>query len=236
MPKRVTTAKDGRLKCGEMEPRTSGCDNLELLKGATEYQPVRPMSDPSCHEITSLLTAWCAGEQGVLDRLMPLVYEELHRAAQHYMRRENSANTMQAAALIQEVYLRLVDDPEVSWQNRSHFLAVCARMMRRILVDRARSRRAKKRGAGSQKEPFDEAFFLPGTPSYDLLALDEALNRLKAIDNRKSQVVEWSFFGGLSGEESAEVLKVSTETVKRDWRLAKVWFLRELTPEQSYGA
>jgi RNA polymerase sigma factor (TIGR02999 family) len=193
------------------------------------------MSEPSSHEVTSLLQAWCAGQEGALDRLMPLVYEELHSAAQRYMRRENSANTLQATALIHEVYLRLVDVAGISWQNRSHFFAVCAKMMRRILVDLARSRSAKKRGAGSPEEPFDEAFFLPDTPSYDLLALDEALNRLNEIDNRKSQVVELRFFGGMSVEESAEVLKVSAETVKRDWRLAKVWLMRELTPGQRHG-
>jgi RNA polymerase sigma factor (TIGR02999 family) len=193
------------------------------------------MSEPSSHEVTSLLQAWCAGQEGALDRLMPLVYEELHSAAQRYMRQENSANTLQATALIHEVYLRLVDVAGISWQNRSHFFAVCAKMMRRILVDLARSRSAKKRGAGSPEEPFDEAIFLPDTPSYDLLALDEALNRLNEIDNRKSQVVELRFFGGMSVEESAEVLKVSAETVKRDWRLAKVWLMRELTPGQRHG-
>jgi len=194
------------------------------------------MSDPSSHEVTSLLQAWCAGEEGALDRLMPLVYEELHSAAERYMRRENSANTLQATALIHEVYLRLVDVPGITWQDRSHFFAVCAKMMRRILVDLARSRNAKKRGAGLAEEPFDEAFFLPSAPSYDLLALDLALDRLSEFDNRKSQVVELRFFGGMSVEESAEVLKVSTETVKRDWRLAKVWLLRELTPGQRHGA
>lgn len=194
------------------------------------------MSDVSSHEVTSLLKAWCAGEEDALDRLMPLVYEELHRAAQRYMRRENSGNTLQTTALIHEVYLRLVDIPGVTWQNRSHFFAVCARMMRRILVDLARARGAKKRGEGIPEAPFDEAFFVPNSLPFDLVALDEAMGRLGEIDKRKSLVVEMRFFGGLSVEESAEVLKVSTETVKRDWRLAKVWLLRELTPEQRDGA
>jgi RNA polymerase sigma-70 factor, ECF subfamily len=167
---------------------------------------------------------------------MPLVYEELHRAAQRYMRRENSANTLQTTALIHEVYLRLIDVPGINWQNRVHFFAVCAKMMRRILVDLARSRSAKKRGAGAPRQTFDEALFLPHTPSCDLLALDEALDRLKKIDGRKSEVVELRFFGGMSVEESAEVLKVSAETVKRDWRFAKVWLFRELTPGQRDGA
>src|SRR5215470_13908282 len=143
------------------------------------------MSESCSHEVTSLLKAWCAGQESALDRLIPLVYQDLHRAAEHYMRRENSANTLQATALIHEVYLRLVEVPGITWQNRSHFFAVCAKMMRRILVDLARARSAKKRGSGSPDQLFDEALFLPDTPSYDLLALEEALNRLDELDHRK---------------------------------------------------
>jgi RNA polymerase sigma factor (TIGR02999 family) len=193
------------------------------------------MSQLSSDEVTSLLKAWCADPEDALNDLMPLVYEKLHRAAKRYMRPENSANTLQATALIHEVYLRLVNAPGITWQDRSHYFAVCARMMRQFWWIWHVPGAPKKRGPGSPDEPFDEAFFFPKTPSYDLLALDEALNRLNEIDNRKRQAVELKFFGGRSVEESAEVLKVSTETVKRDWRLAKVWLLRELTPGQRYG-
>ncbi len=194
------------------------------------------MSASSSHQVTHLLHAWCAGRESALDRLMPLVYEELHRSARRYMSLENSGNTLQTTALINEVYLRLVDFPEVTWQNRAHFFAVCAKLMRRILIDLARSRRAQKRGGGTPEIEFDESVFAPQEASSDLLALDEAMLRLAALDERKSRVVELRFFGGLSVEESAEVLKVSPETVKRDWKLAKVWLLRELTVENCHGA
>jgi RNA polymerase sigma factor (TIGR02999 family) len=152
------------------------------------------------------------------------------------MRRENSGNTLQTTALINEVYLRLVDLPGVSWQSRAHFFAVYAMLMRRILVDLARSRRAQKRGGGGTGAAFDETVFVPDAPSFDLVALDEVMNRLAEFDQRKSRVVEMKFFGGLSVEESAEVLQVSAETVKRDWRLAKVWLLREITSGRRDGA
>jgi RNA polymerase sigma-70 factor (ECF subfamily) len=194
------------------------------------------MSALSSHEVTHLLQAWCAGQETALDQLMPLVYEELHRAARRYMALENSGNTLQTTALINEVYLRLVDFPDVTWQNRAHFFAVCAKLMRRILIDLARSRRAQKRGGGAPEIEFNEALFASEEASSELLALDEAMKRLAALDDRKSQVVELRFFGGLSVEESAEVLKVSRETVKRDWRLAKVWLFRELTAENHDGA
>ena len=194
------------------------------------------MSELSSHEVTSLLKAWCAGEREALDRLVPLVYEELHRAARRYMRGENQGHTLETTALINEVYLRLVNLPGVDWQNRGHFFAMCARLMRRILVDLARSKNAVKRGAGAPEEAFDEAFFILNAASIDLLALDEALDRLAKIDKRKSLVVEMRFFGGLSTEESAEVLQVSSETVKRDWRLAKAWLLRELAPGHRHGS
>jgi RNA polymerase sigma-70 factor (ECF subfamily) len=189
------------------------------------------MSASSSHQVTHLLRAWCAGQETALDELMPLVYEELHRAARRYMSLENSGNTLQTTALINEVYLRLVDFPEITWQGRAHFFAVCAKLMRRILIDMARSRRAQKRGGGAEDLEFDETLFAPEEISSELLALDEAMKRLALVDERKSQVVELRFFGGLSVEESAEVLKVSRETVKRDWRLAKVWLFRELSTE-----
>lgn len=198
--------------------------------------PVGSMSASSSHDVTRLLQAWCDGQAEALEQLMPLVYEELHRAARHYMGQENSAHTLQTTALVNEVYLRLVGFSEMSWQNRAHFFAVCAKLMRRILTDSARSRRSLKRGGGVPELPFDDALFLcEGRPS-DLLALDEAMNRLAALDQRKSQVVELRFFGGLSVEETAEVLQVSQETVLRDWRLAKVWLFRALNVENRDGA
>lgn len=194
------------------------------------------MSASSSHQVTHLLRAWCAGQESALDELIPLVYEELHRAARRYMSLENSGNTLQTTALINEVYLRLVDFPEITWQNRAHFFAVCAKVMRRILIDMARARHAGKRGGGAGNLEFDETLFAPEAISSELLALDEAMTRLAELDERKSQVVELRFFGGLSVEESAEVLRVSPETVKRDWRLAKVWLFRELRAETGNGA
>jgi RNA polymerase sigma factor (TIGR02999 family) len=194
------------------------------------------MSASSSHELTQLLHAWCNGQGEALERLMPLVYEELHHAARRHMAGENSGHTLQTTALVNELYLRLVDFPEISWQDRAHFFAVCSKVMRRILVDFARSRSAQKRGGGEEDLPFDEKLFFAGRPSWDLLVLDEALNRLEAFDARKSQVVEMRFFGGLSVEETAEVLKVSPETVLRDWRLSRVWLFRALNPEARDGA
>ena len=194
------------------------------------------MSAPSSHDVTRLLRDWCDGHEEALEQLVPLVYQELHRVAQRHMNRENSGQTLQTTALVNEVYLRLVDFPPVSWQNRAHFFAVCSKLMRRILTDFARSRRSLKRGGGAEELPFDENLFVPIGPTSDLVALDEAMNRLAVLDQRKSQVVEMRFFGGLSVEETAEVLKVSPETVLRDWRMSKVWLLRELTPENGHGA
>jgi RNA polymerase sigma-70 factor (ECF subfamily) len=156
------------------------------------------------------------------------VYEELHRRARHYVGRERPGHTIQTTALINEVYLRLVDFRGVTWQDRAHFLAVCARMMRRILTDFARARHFQKRGGSAQQVSFDEQMIVSSEPPADLVALDDALNGLAGFDQRKCQVVELRFFGGLSVQETAEVLKVSEETVKRDWRLAKMWLLREM--------
>jgi RNA polymerase sigma factor (TIGR02999 family) len=194
------------------------------------------MSESSSHEVTGLLQAWCDGKAEALEELVPLVYQELHRAAARYMAREHPDHTLQTTALVNEVYLRLVDIRSLSWQNRAHFFAVCANLMRRILTDFARSRISLKRGAGASHLPFDETLVLCGEPSPDLLALDDAMQSLSAIDERKSRVVELRFFGGLSVVETAEVLKVSPETVARDWRLAKVWLLREMTSEKHHGA
>ena len=194
------------------------------------------MSSPSVHEVTGLLQDWRNGDQQALERLVPLVYQELHQAAHRYMARETSGHTLQTTALVNEVYLRLFNLRELSWQNRAHFLAVCARMMRQILIDYARTRRRLKRGGGKDNVSLDGELRIPGDPCVGVLALDEALKSLAAFDPRKSQVVELRFFGGLTAGETAEALGISSETVLRDWKIAKVWLLRELRPEQAHGA
>ena len=192
--------------------------------------------EASAHEITRLLQAWSEGEQSALERLIPLVYEELHRLAHHYMARERSGHTLQTTALLNEAYLRLVDSAKPSWQSRAHFFAASAQVMRRILVDWARSRQALKRGGEAQPLDLEEALVVADAPGADLVALDDALRALAALDPRKSEVVELRFFGGLSVEETAGVLKVSSETVLRDWKFAKSWLRRELSKEKPVGA
>jgi RNA polymerase sigma factor (TIGR02999 family) len=192
--------------------------------------------EASAHEITRLLQAWGEGEQSALERLIPLVYQELHRLARHYMAGERSGHTLQTTALLNEAYLRLVDSPKLGWQNRAHFFAVSAQVMRRILVDWARSRQALKRGGEAKPLELEEALVVADAPGPDLVALDDALKALAALDARKCEVVELRFFGGLSVEETAEVLKVSSETVLRDWKFAKSWLRRELSKEKSTGA
>jgi len=194
------------------------------------------MGAPSIHEVTQLLRAWSAGDQDALDKLTPLVYRELHRAAKRYMGRQRSDHTLQTTALVNEVYLRLVAFKEVSWADRAHFFAVCAQLMRRILTDWARGQRYQKRGKGVRYVTFDEALVLSPERSRDLVALDDALKALAEFDLRKSQVVELRFYGGLSVEETAGVLKVSPETVMRDWKLAKLWLLREMSGGKRVGA
>jgi len=194
------------------------------------------MVTPSAHEVTGLLQAWSAGDEEALQKLMPLVYQELHRAARRYMAGERSGHTLQTTALINEVYLRLVDVRQMSWQNRAHFLGICAQLMRRILIDFARSRRYLKRGGGATHVAFDEELFVSAQPAADLVALEDALKALTAVDQRKSRVVELRFFGGLSVKETAEVLKVSSDTVMRDWKMAKVWLLRELSGDKHHEA
>jgi len=184
---------------------------------------------PSNNEVTQLLKAWGAGDEQALEKLTPLVYEQLHRVAQRYMAGQRPDHTLQTTALVNEVYLRLVDCEQVRWHDRAHFFAVSAQLMRRILVDFARSRGYQKRGAGIAHMSLDEAPSVCSEPDPNLLALDEALKALGAIDERKSRVVELRFFGGLSVEETAEVLGVSTDTVLREWRLARAWLLRELS-------
>ncbi|MFI5178220.1 MAG: sigma-70 family RNA polymerase sigma factor [Vicinamibacterales bacterium] len=187
------------------------------------------MAEPAAPPpVTDLLVAWGGGDESALERLMPLVQEELHRLARREMRGERPGHTLQTTALVNEAYMRLIDARRVRWQDRAHFFALSARIMRRILVDHARSRNFIKRGGGTRHVSLDEALIVSQDRGADLVALDDALQALAALDARKSQVVEMRFFGGLSVEETAEALRVSPETVMRDWHLAKVWLLREL--------
>lgn len=182
-------------------------------------------------QITQLLQSWHRGDQHAIEKLVPLVYEELHRLAHRYMADERPEHTLQTTALINEAYVRLVDSAHTSWESRTHFFGVCAQVMRHILVDWARSRRAQKRGGDAIALELDEALVVEAQPHADLVALDDSLKTLAEVDPRKSQVVELRFFGGLSVKETAEVLKVSEETVQRDWKFAKSWLRRELSRE-----
>jgi RNA polymerase sigma factor (TIGR02999 family) len=194
------------------------------------------MAVESAPEITRLLRAWGDGDARALDLVMPLVYEELRQAAHRYIAREASGHTLQTTALVNEVYLRLAGVRRGRWQNRAQFFALCAKLMRRILTDFARSRRSQKRGGHAPHVALDEALLVSQAPRADLLAPHEALQRLEALDERKSQVVELRFFGGLSVKDTAEVLTVSPETVFREWRLAKAWLLCALRHEPADGA
>lgn len=192
-------------------------------------------SPPEAAEITGLLKAWRRGDSAALDRLTPLVYEQLHRMARGYMRNERPGHTLQATALVNEAFLRLVDAQDLDWTDRAHFFAVCARAMRRILVDAARSRAAIKRGGQANRAEHSSAINLddlpmPGTEiSAQVCALDEALGMLAQLDPRRARVIELRFFGGLTVEEAGHVLQVSPQTVMRDWRLARAWLARELS-------
>jgi RNA polymerase sigma factor (TIGR02999 family) len=183
-------------------------------------------------DVTALLRAWTRGEQAALQKLIPLIYRDLRLRAHRQMRRERPGQTLQTTALINEVYLRLVGSAPVDWESRNHFFAIAARMMRRILVDRARSRRSLKRGGADRAVPLEEQLLVTDPPRRDLVSLDEALDALTALDERKGRVVELRYFGGLSVEETAQVLKVSPRTVKGDWQFAKVWLLREMRRER----
>jgi len=186
------------------------------------------IDSPRPAEITRLLIDWRGGDPAALEQLIPLVHEELRRLARRHMAHERVGHTLQATALVNEAFVRLIDVRQVKWQDRAHFFAMSSRLMRRILVDFARSKGYQKRGGGAQKVSFDEALFVAREPGQDLVALDDALTALAAFDGRKAQVVEMRFFGGLSVEETAEALNVSVDTVMRDWKLAKAWLLREL--------
>jgi RNA polymerase sigma factor (TIGR02999 family) len=187
--------------------------------------------DPQPHEITQLLKAWSAGDKMALNELLPLVYKDLHRLAQRRMALERDDHTLQTTALVHEAYMRLVDSKQATWKDRAHFFGVCARLMRQILVDAARSRRALKRGADARVVELDQAMTASAEPAVDLIVLDDALNALTAFDAREGQVVEMRIFGGLSVVETAAVLQISNDTVTRDMQVATAWLRRELGRE-----
>jgi RNA polymerase sigma-70 factor, ECF subfamily len=187
------------------------------------------------HDVTTLLRAWGQGDQFALEQLTPLVYDELHRLARRRLSRESEGHTLQTTALINEVYLRLVEFQNVRWQDRAHFFAVCARLMRRILVDFARSRVSLKRGGGCRKVTLEEGLVYSSDAPAQVLVLEEALIKLAQVDSRKSNIVEMRFFGGLTVKETAEVLKVSADTVMREWSLARAWLLREMDEGQQHA-
>jgi RNA polymerase sigma-70 factor, ECF subfamily len=188
------------------------------------------MDSPAPHDVTQLLVAWSNGNQAARDQLMSVVYEELHRLARRYMERESPGHTLQTSALVNEAFLRLVDQRNVQWQNRAHFFGIAAQMMRRILVDYARSRSYAKRGGGARRLTLDEGLIVSDERSAEVVAVHEALEGLAKFDARKSQIVELRFFGGLSIDETAEVLGVSPGTVMADWTVAKAWLRREISP------
>jgi RNA polymerase sigma factor (TIGR02999 family) len=196
----------------------------------------RALKSGDAHQATGLLRAWGAGDAAALEQLIPLVHGELRRLARRFMGGERAGHTLQPTALVNEAYLRLVDLRQMQWQDRAHFLAMAARLMRRILVDAARSKSYRKRGGDAHRVSFDEALIVTDAPGEDLVALDQALTRFAAVSPRRAEVIELRFFGGLSVEETAEALKVSPETVKRDWKLAKVWLLRELDRKGGHEA
>jgi RNA polymerase sigma factor (TIGR02999 family) len=189
------------------------------------------MTSPSQHDVTQLLIAWSDGDESALEKLTPLVDRELNRLAHHYMRQESAGHTLQTTALVNEAFLKLVDQKHVRWKNRSHFFALSAKLMRRILVDHARSRKYAKRGGDAIRISFDELNFAAASRGDDLVELDEALEKLFAIDERKGRVVELRFFGGLSVEETAEALEISAVTVMREWSMAKAWLYNSLNNE-----
>jgi RNA polymerase sigma factor (TIGR02999 family) len=183
-------------------------------------------------EITQLLMSWNQGDKAALDQLVPLVYSELRRLAKRHMNREDPAHTLQTSALINEAYLKLIDQQNVPWQNRAHFFAVAAQVMRHILIDHARRHAYDKRGAGAQHIPLDEAAIVQQGRAAQLVALDEALDALAVLDPRRSQIIELRFFGGLNGEEISEVMEISPSTVQREWRAAKAWLHHTMTTGQ----
>jgi RNA polymerase sigma-70 factor (ECF subfamily) len=226
-------------RSGREEYLPTGSEALYTWRNSTKIHiPAREacVTETSEHQVTQLLRAWSEGDEQALEKLMPLVYAELHRLARRYMAGERPGHTLQTSALVNEAYLRLVDVESVNWQNRAHFFGVSAQLMRRILVDFARSRRSLKRGGETLMVSLEEGLMVSPGVGADVVALDDALKTLAAMDPRRSRVVELRFFGGLSAEEAAEVLKVSAETVLHDWKLAKVWLLRELSTDRANEA
>jgi len=191
--------------------------------------PREPLMTTAPHQVTQLLQQWSEGDQNALDKLMPMVHDELHRLAHQHMRRESAGHVLQTSALINEAYIRLVDQPQMRWQSRGHFFGIAARLMRHILVDDARKRNAAKRGGSFIQVPLDEASTVVQEQAANVAALDDALQRLETIDERQGKIVELRFFGGLSIEETAEVLKVSPGTVMRDWTFARAWLRNEMS-------
>jgi RNA polymerase sigma factor (TIGR02999 family) len=189
---------------------------------------VNPPMRPLPHDVTQLLVAWSNGDEAARDQLLPLVYEQLHRLAHQYMNRERPGHTLQTSALVNEAFVRLVDQRNVRWQNRSHFFAIAAQMMRRVLVDYARSRQSEKRGGNAVQVSLNEELIVSDEQNDEVVALDEALKTLATLDQRKCQIVELRFFAGLSIEETAEVLGVSSGTIMREWTLAKAWLRKEI--------
>jgi len=194
------------------------------------------MSSAAPDEVTGLLLAWSQGDAAAMEKLIPVVYRELRHIAHRYMQRERSGHTLESGALVNEAYQRLIHTPNVRWQDRAHFFAVCASLMRRILVDHARAHGFQKRGGGMKPVSLDEALIVSEETSPDLLAMDDALSALTAMDERMGRVVELRFFGGLTVSETAEALHISPETVMRDWKLAKAWLMRHLSEHRAVGA
>lgn len=194
------------------------------------------MAAPPASDVTRLLLSWRGGDRAALEKLVPLVYRELRKLAHRQMRGERAGHALQTTALVNEAYLRLVDSQQVRWQNRAQFFAICAQLMRRILVDDARARGSLKRGGAAVHVSLDDTLVASPARDTDLIALDEALTKLEALDPRKSKVVEARYFSGLSVAETAEALDVSPDTVMRDWKMAKLWLLRELSPTPFRGA
>ncbi len=189
------------------------------------------MSQPP-QNVTQLLIGWGQGDKEALDKLVPIVYDELRRQAARYLRHERAGHTLQTTALIHEAYLRLIDQKNVHWQNRAQFFGIAAQLMRRILVDHARTRKRAKRGGSDIRVPFEDAVAIASAPELDVVALDEALKRLAEIDEQQGKIVELRFFSGLTVEETAEVLGISPATVKRDWSMAKAWLHREISNDE----
>lgn len=190
------------------------------------------MMNPPEKDVTQLLLDWSSGKREAMDDLLPLVYKELRQLADRYLRRERSDHTLQATALVHEAYLKLIDQRNVQWQNRAHFFGVAAQAMRRILVDHARNHQAAKRGSGGQKISLDEGLMVTDERAHELVALDDALNELAEFDEQKGRIVELRFFGGLTIEETAEVLGIGTATVIREWRMAKAWLYQSISGDE----